>query len=551
MKSAYIDIIEKSLSAYSKEEIDRFIARVEKEGITEHGFPRLTANIGILLSFGKSLELKATFVKMMDICCYECPRKKAANDFSIRELCSAIMFLEKSDVIEREKLEEWREALRQFDPWKYYDVVAETPQTSVHNWAAFGAASDYFRGICCNVDTSEFVDRQVATQLLSFDSMGMYKDPHNPITYDVVTRLLLGTILCLGYDGEYKAQILDKLLQSADITLKMQSVTGEFPYGGRSNQFLFNEAFFAAICECYAVIFKKQNDTETAAKFKAAAKKAADLLTEELKETPICHVKNKYPRYSQMGCEFYAYFDKYMITTASFTLLAYILADDTIEPCKTPENQGYIAKTSPDFHKLFLCHSNYFLQLDTNADFSYDANGLGRLHKKGCNQRICLSVPFPPCPANYDTELKNSRPMSLCCYAEVDGEVLYGSDSCAQYELEEHSIGADALFASFKVALGEKLCLTESYSIAEDGVTISLSNCYNCGFMLPCFYFDGKDYAQITENQNNIRVEYDGSLCEYSFSGEIKSSEIYCNRNGQYKVYQISANKVKIKLEKL
>ena len=36
------------------------------------------------------------------------------------------------------------------------------------------------------------------------------------------------------------------MLKSADITLAMQSATGEIPFGGRSNQFLHNETFYAA-----------------------------------------------------------------------------------------------------------------------------------------------------------------------------------------------------------------------------------------------------------------------------------------------------------------
>ena len=74
----------------------------------------------------------------------------------------------------------------------------------------------------------------------------MYRDPNEPMLYDFVTRLQLAVSLYYGYDGESRESLEQMLLKSADITLDMQSVTGEIPFGGRSNQFLFNEAAFAA-----------------------------------------------------------------------------------------------------------------------------------------------------------------------------------------------------------------------------------------------------------------------------------------------------------------
>ena len=88
MKEAYIDIMEKALSAYSTERIVDYINEVKRDGLKEHGFPRLTANIGILISFGRRTELKELFCEMMNICCENMPRVKSANDFSIREICS-------------------------------------------------------------------------------------------------------------------------------------------------------------------------------------------------------------------------------------------------------------------------------------------------------------------------------------------------------------------------------------------------------------------------------------------------------------------------------
>ena len=49
MKERYILLMEKSLSAYTDAHILRYFNEVKTNGLTEHGFPRLTANIGILI----------------------------------------------------------------------------------------------------------------------------------------------------------------------------------------------------------------------------------------------------------------------------------------------------------------------------------------------------------------------------------------------------------------------------------------------------------------------------------------------------------------------
>ena len=69
MKEKYIELMEKALSAYSDEHILRYFNDVKEKGLTEHGFPRLTANIGILIAHGRRKDLSPLFVEMMDVCC--------------------------------------------------------------------------------------------------------------------------------------------------------------------------------------------------------------------------------------------------------------------------------------------------------------------------------------------------------------------------------------------------------------------------------------------------------------------------------------------------
>ena len=192
-KERYLDLMEKALSAYSREHIIRYFDEVRKNGLTEHGFPRLTANMGILAAHGRRRDLLPLFIEMMDFCCTWIPRVKAANDFSVREIICCLRELDRSGIPEKAQLDRWREKLAAIDPWKCYTVTAKTPEDPVRNWALFTAVSEYFRqeyGLC---RSEEFIDLQIASQLKWFDENGMYMDNahsrfHQPTVYDMVPR---------------------------------------------------------------------------------------------------------------------------------------------------------------------------------------------------------------------------------------------------------------------------------------------------------------------------------------------------------------------------
>ena len=81
MKTTYLALMEKTLSAYSVAHILAYFDEVKRNGLTEHGFPRLTANIGILIANGRRRELLPIFLEMMEFCCKTIPTVKADNDF--------------------------------------------------------------------------------------------------------------------------------------------------------------------------------------------------------------------------------------------------------------------------------------------------------------------------------------------------------------------------------------------------------------------------------------------------------------------------------------
>ena len=46
----YLDLVEAAVSAYSDEHVAEYVADADVNGVNEHGFPRLTANIAALCS---------------------------------------------------------------------------------------------------------------------------------------------------------------------------------------------------------------------------------------------------------------------------------------------------------------------------------------------------------------------------------------------------------------------------------------------------------------------------------------------------------------------
>ena len=108
MKEKYIKLMEKALSAYTDEHILRYFNDVKTNGLTEYGFPRLTANIGILIAHGRRKDLSPLFVEMMDVCCDMFLRphtpKGTGNEFSVREIICCMYELENANAVEEEHL---------------------------------------------------------------------------------------------------------------------------------------------------------------------------------------------------------------------------------------------------------------------------------------------------------------------------------------------------------------------------------------------------------------------------------------------------------------
>lgn len=560
-RQIYIELMDSVLMAYSEEKMKSYMKEVEVRGLWEHGFPRLTSNLGILIAHGKRTEYKELFHHMMDLCCLEIPTAHArnghhvGNDFSVKEIVFCLLEIEKANVFAKEITRGWRDKLSQIIPHEVYSDVAPNPPVRMGNWAAFAAASEQLRIFAGLGNESEFIENQVKSQLFSFDENGMYRDPHEPIVYDLVTRLQLAVALYFGYDGESRDVLVENLMKGADITLEMQSVTGEIPFGGRSNQFIHNETSYAALFEFYAGLCKECGDFEKAGKFKCAARLAIESVIPWLQKEKISHIKNHYDSESMYGCENYAYFDKYMVTTGSWLYLAYIMADDTIEEAACPAiNKNYICETSSYFHKVMCKYHDYFLEIDTKADGKYDASGLGRVHKRNVPSALALSIPFSQNP-NYAIDIENSSGFSICAGIKTENGYEYTCDSGTEYKLIEKNVGEDAVKVKFECKTSNALVLYKTFILSEEGVEMHVEADREVLIAFPIFLFDGKEYTQIEVSEDSACVKYQGYECIYSTNGVLSDGgRIYANRNGHYRAF-VTMNKnhvfLKMKMYKL
>ncbi|MBP5539295.1 MAG: hypothetical protein J6X69_05655 [Bacteroidales bacterium] len=529
-KDFYIDVMEKSVAAYDSLAVLAYIAEVEKDGIQEHGFARLTANIGILLSQGRIPQKRDLFVRMMDLCISQIPvalarngGKSTGNDFSVKEICCCLSELEKNKTFDSERINKWKEGLKGMKAEDIYTVQPSVPSKKAHNWCIYGSASECARLMAGIGGNRAYADKYFADQLRYFDENGMYKDPHQPIVYDIVTRLQLMAALDFGYDGPVREDIEKQLFKSALPTLWMQSSTGEIPYGGRSNQFLHNDSFYAAVFEYYASWMQRRGDASLASRFKAAAVRARASLAYWLSQNPVRHIKNHYPTDSGYGCEKYAYFNKYMVTTGSWAYLAWRFADDGIVPSSSPEAPVTFV-TSDDFHQIVMNAGDYTVQFDVCANGGYDSNGIGRIQKRGAPSVIALAS---PCPAaskpKYKLELKNPGPLAL-------------SPSWDRYVLEKSGPGYVELSDG-----GSGRWLSK---LSKNGLVMTFRQEGPVTVSVPIFAFDGEQSTDIHFWGKTIEVNYGGWCCRYTTNGRfVDTGLLYANRNGHFRRFDAVGDK--------
>ena len=574
MKHKYLELMKTAIDSYSYEYIEQLYRENQENGIKEHGISRITSVLGILISKGMKQDYYDLWIKLMDMCCNQMHMIKVGNDFAVREIMSCI--IETKNIVPKEKTELWLSLLKKIYYKENYNVYAKSVDDTAHNIAVYNMAGEYLRQINGMCDTEEYFDIQIPCQLKRFDENGMYMDPGCPMLYDLATRVQFSLLLFLGYDGKYSKQVDDNLKKGAMMSLKMQSACFEIPYGGRSNQMVFNEAYQCACFEYEAARYKKEGNLELAGQFKRAAKLSYEAILRMVSTKPAKHVKNGFDWNSMFGCEWYAYYDVYMIALASFTYIAYIFSDDDIEekPCPA-ETGGYLVNTSEHFHKVFANTAGYSIQIDTLADKGYDATGLGRIHKSGVSPEIALSCPFPRSPKYMiDDILMSKRPvqsefntlirenpgfLSLCpAFKSEDNKIIALCDFYENLNSVLNAAKQQSDLIQFDITYTSPgftgfTYIKEGYKLNEEGLSVCFttdaSETYKRMYLVPIIKTNKENDSAVKIDNDTVTVDY--RQHKYTVSAKdctVEIKEEYANRNGVYSKVEFLSKRDKIEI---
>ena len=321
----------------------------------------------------------------------------------------------------------------------------------------------------------------------------------------------------------------------------------------------------AIVFEYAAARCAVRGDHTGAALYKNRVDLALSHIEAGLSEQPIRHVKNRFPTETGYGCEGYAYFDKYMITTASFLYVACLLCDESAGAGIAPPTPAAdVWRTSEFFHKTFAHAGGYTLEWDTAADFHYDCSGLGRVHKAGAPSPLCLSLPCNT-DGNYKKDVADAVPLSICPGVKTAAGWRYATGTDAVYEVT--ALGADPAADAACVEMrctfpgGETVKIR--YDVDAAGVVIRVKGSGALALLLPAFAFDGEVRPDIAYAADALTVSYRGWRCRYTLENADGSTAkgaviadtgaLAANRNGHYRVFATEGENeltVRIVLEK-
>ncbi|MDF2723912.1 MAG: hypothetical protein K0Q59_3587 [Paenibacillus sp.] len=553
-KQLYLDIMEKTVDSYGMDYFTRLLAN-------EIPFQnciglRSCGALALLLANGRKQEWYDLWIRLMDRSCDETIKGlNAENDLAVKEMMLALKLMQKR--VDPTISASWRRKLQSIEPYAIYasKYSEATKLAKVNNMTVYNMVGEYMRETEGMTDTSEYFDVHWPIILDRFDENGMYRDPDRAMLYDLTTRVQASQMLSLGYRGKYAGLLDYNLEKGGRMTLFMQSSAFLLPYGGRSNHFLFNEALMAACCEYEAARYLKRGDLKSAGMFKRSARLSAQSIMRWLdRDGESRHIKNFFPPDSGHGTELYATLHRYMIPLANFIGQAYWFADETIEefPCPA-ELGGYALASSESFHQIFANCQSHSIEIETNANRSYDANGMGRYHKTGVPIELGLSMPFTATPAYKLADGLTSKNLSLGAGWEAeDGKVTHISDWNGENGVDFKIIEQSPDTVTFSVAYSR---IRETCTLDAEGIRIEIEWIGQEGgkvyYSVPLLETNGTDQTLIAYADGLATVSLGEFRYSVSCDGRIEEMQGNCaNKNGVYKVALLSngSNRLSVRL---
>lgn len=474
--------------------------------------PRFASAVAPLIKAGRCVDLLDICVRCLDRSTQDIVSGAGrAHDFWPRDLVLAIDCI--SNRVPVKKVETWKKRLNDYDPQDRYSVVtSKLAPEKMHNFAIYSLTGEQMKHTLGVGNSLEFVEAHLETQVNRFTSLGMYRDPFCPMTYDLTVRQNLVLLMLYQYSGAHLPEVSEWLRRGALTQLFFQSTTGEMPFGGRSNQFHILEGMFCCISEYVAKQYAKSGEMALAGSFKRAARKAAAATTRwVLDAEPFRHIKNMFPPAKLHGCDHYGLVSSYGLLAANLFALTGLIADDSIPERAAPiDVGGYVLPILDDFHRIWATCGDYHIQIDTAGQPQYDATGLARFHHRDFPSEAGLSMGFTRDPRYTVVE-----PAANACFAigpawMENGEFVSLANLQPQPP-ELKIIREDSTVVQFQLTYSMSETVQEVYELTAHGLSYHVSVAEGpIRVTLPVILTDGSAKSEIHLDGNLVVVKYRG-----------------------------------------
>jgi len=510
---------------------------------------RYCAAVGRLLAVGRCEDLLESGARAMEWCLAQLARSLEAGEswpcanFNLKDMM--VLYAAAPGRVSAERLAAWREQLSWWEPEQVYHGHV--------NWWFYATAAEAMRiehGLSRRVD---WIDATLEGEMGQWTAHGMYRDPGDPVTYDLTVRQCLVMMLEHGYAGRFARWARETLRTGALATLLMVSPTGIVPFGGRSAQYHMQEAMLAYLAEWQARQEAARGDLRLAGALRRMALAGAQAASRWLLREPYAVTKNLMadePFFGQdgFGAGQNAH-SGYGLLAANLFAGAWYLADGAIEPRPMPADLGGYALHLPDaFFRVFATAGGYHIEIDTRGQPGYDATGLGRIHRAGVPVELALNMPIDPQPKYRMPLTPAARRVALGPGWPVGEGRRWLAEASRDDDYEVRVTAderADAVTVEVEYSgdIGAPQALVrESCHLSRDGLRYEthVPGAQRVRLQVPAIETDGEATSAIEVDESGLRVTYRGHAYEVRLDRPATRAFVEDrrapNRNGVYRV---------------
>ena len=459
----------------------------------------------------------------------------------------------------------WRKAISAIRTDAVYTLRKTLDEgKSLHNYGVYACTGEWLRCIHGLSGDRAWVERSLGYEMPLFTSFGMYRDPGDPMLYDLAVRHNLSELLHYGYDGEHRDRIEDLLRRAGATMLWTLSSCGYAPFGGRSNALLHNEAMAVYCGEYLAGYWWGRRRMDLASAFKEAALRAAKAAEPYVREKPIRFIKNWFDPSTRHGRDSgYGEYSNYALLAASVFARTALVADDDIPAAVSPPaSHGCIVNLWPAFHKVFVTCGGSHAEIDTRCQAAYDATGLGRLHRKGAPPDLGLSMGIAADPNYIVSGASSGRAAAVGpCWRTRAGawqSLAQMSEEIEDITVQEIKVSPNAVAWRITWSFGSASripvpSIVQNYRLTEGRLDIDIraQGVFDrLGLEVPCLVTDGDAEAGTEVSKQNVTVRFRGWVLRAEVreaSDCILEDTIRANRHARYRVARFEVAQPAIK----